>query len=108
MAKLDLRTVKARQEAGLNKSVWNGTETVSEKTVAQSHRTVGRSLEMIVEFVADNGAVTRGQIADHLKRKKTPHLVAMIEHLVEVGLLEKTSESHEGIVGFQWVYRLAE
>lgn len=108
MAKLDLRTVKARQEAGLNKSVWNGTETVPEKSVAQSHRAVGRSLEMIVEFVADNEAVTRGQIAGHLKRKKTPHLVSLIEHLVEVGILERSSERHEGIVGIQYVYRLAE
>lgn len=106
--KISLRTVKERQEAGLTQSHWDGLKTVPEKTVGQSHRTVGRSLELIVEFVADNPCVTRGQIATHLKRKNTPHLRSLIEHLVDVGLLEKSTEAHSGVAGFQYVYRLAE
>lgn len=106
--KISLYTVKERQEAGLTQSPWDGLKTVPDNTLRQSHREVGRSLELILEFVADNPCVTRGQIATHLKRKNTPHLRSMIEHLVDVGLLEKSSEAHSGVAGFQYVYRLVE
>lgn len=108
MRKISLRTVKERQEAGLTQNHWDGLKTVPVTSQGQSHRAVGRSLEIIVEFVADNPCVTRGQIATHMKRKNTPHLRSLIEHLVEVGILEKSSEAHSGVAGFQYVYRLAE
>lgn len=106
--KIDLRTVKAREEAGLSPTLYDGRTTVARRPVRQSHRSVGESLKMIQDFVTVNEGVTRGQIADHLQRKETPRLRRMIEHLVDVGILEKFSEAHEGIAGFKYVYRLAE
>lgn len=108
MTKIDLRTVKARQDAGLTNRLRDRPKTVSENPQGQSHRAVGRSMELIVEFVAHNPGVTRGQIADHLNRKNTPHMRSLIEHLVDVGILERSSEAHAGVAGFQYVYRLAE
>lgn len=106
--KIDLRTVKAREEAGLSPTLYDGRATVARRSVRQSHRSVGESLKMIQDFAAANDGVTRLQIADHLQRKETPRLRRMIEHLVEVGILEKHTEAHEGIAGFKYIYRLAQ
>lgn len=108
MTKIDLRTVKARQDAGLDQGIWNGISTVSEQALRRSRRAVGESLQLIVEFVAANEGVTRLEIADALCRKKSPRLINMIEHLVEVGILEKFSQSHDGITGIVWVYKVSE
>lgn len=108
MKKISLRTVQERTDAGLSPSLYDGRTTVARPTVRQSHRPVGKSLKLIQDFAAANDGVTRLQIADHLQRKDTPRLRRMIEHLVDVGILEKFSEAHEGIAGFRFVYRLAE
>lgn len=88
MAKISLRTVQERTKAG----IWNGSDTVSSKAKAPSHRAVGRSVEIIVDSIAEKGTLTRLEIARILGRKKTPHLIELIEHLVQIGVLIRHNE----------------
>jgi len=106
--KISLYTVQDRERFGLPDTVSGLPDTVSEPNLRQSHREVGRSLSLIMDFVCMSDGVTRLEIATHLKRKKTPHLIQQIEHLVDLGLLIKTCEPHEGITGIQYTYRSAE
>lgn len=105
--RIRLYTVEEREQFGLPDTVSESPDTVSGDTLIQSHRKVGRSLMLIQEYVAKNDGVTRLEIAAAIKRKKTPHLIELIEHLVEVGILRKSCERHSGITGVQYVYRLA-
>lgn len=108
MTKIELRTVKARKEAGLGISQGDSRATVALTMTRLSRRSAGESLQLIQEFVAANDGVTRYQIAAFLNRKETPGLRALIEHLVEVDILEKSCEPYRGITGVQYLYRLAE
>jgi len=108
MKKISLYTVEEREAVGLTPNLYDSRATVARTSVRQSRRPVGESLRMIQDFVAVNDGVTRLEIADHLERKESPGLRQMIEHLVDVGILEKMCERHEGITGFRYVYRLAE
>lgn len=54
----------------------------------QDHRPRDETLTLILDTVAQHdGPITRTQIARALERTKTPHLIDMIEGLVESGYL---------------------
>ena len=54
----------------------------------QDHRARDEARQMIIQAVSDaNSGLTRTQIANVLERTKTPHLIDLIEELVEEGYL---------------------
>lgn len=53
----------------------------------QDHRPRDETFNLIVEAIADSDGLTRTQIATALNRTKTPHLINMIEGLVDNGYL---------------------
>lgn len=103
MAKISLRTVKERQKQGLK----NTSTTVASTEMGQSHRRVGRSLQMMQEIVADSEGLNRREICEALGRKKSPHLVDLIEHLVSCGVFEREDiGSPNGLP--HYIYRLSD
>lgn len=56
----------------------------------QDHRPKDETLKLILAAVANSpGGLTRTQIANALDRTKTPHLIDLIEGLVETGHLRR-------------------
>ncbi len=56
----------------------------------QDHRPKDDSLDLILMAVENSpGGLTRTQIARALERTKTPHLIDLIENLVEQGYLKR-------------------
>ena len=54
----------------------------------QDHRSRDEARQIILESItAANSGLTRTQIANVLERTKTPHLIDLIEELVEEGYL---------------------
>ena len=74
----------------------------------QDHRARDNSLDLILEAVRNNPAgLTRTQIARALNRAKTPHLIDLIEGLVEDGYLQRQIKIYgNGVEGY--LYRIAE
>lgn len=74
----------------------------------QNHRARDNSLGLIMEAVRNNpGGLTRTQIARTLNRTKTPHLIDLIEELVEDGYLQRQIKTFgNGVEGY--LYRIAE
>lgn len=73
----------------------------------QDHRPRDETLALIVDVVANHaGPITRTQIAKALERAKTPHLIDMIEGLVEAGyLVRRVKVFGNGVEGY--IYELA-
>ena len=56
----------------------------------QDHRARDETLNLIMSAIENNpSGLTRTQIANALNRTKTPHLITMIESLVESGYLRR-------------------
>ncbi|MGJ3239530.1 MAG: hypothetical protein ACFE0Q_12545 [Anaerolineae bacterium] len=56
----------------------------------QDHRAREETLRLITEAVtAHPGGMTRTQIARAIERTKTPHLINLIESLVDTGVLRR-------------------
>jgi hypothetical protein len=54
----------------------------------QDHRSRDEARELIVQAIASaKTGLTRTQIANMLERTKTPHLIDLIEELVDEGIL---------------------
>ena len=54
----------------------------------QDHRARDEARQLILQAVAQaNSGLTRTQIANALEREKTPHLIDLIEELVDEGYL---------------------
>lgn len=73
----------------------------------QEHRPIDDTRDMILRIVARSQTpMTRTQIARALNRKKTPHLINLIESMVQEGLLSVQIKTfHNGVKGY--VYTLA-
>lgn len=71
----------------------------------QDHRPRDETLEMIVEAVAHApSGLSRTQIADAINRAKTPHLIDLIEGLVDAGYLERhVKVFRNGVQGYVYV-----
>lgn len=74
--------------------------------MAQQHRPRETTEQLIVRAIAaSESPMTRTQIARVIKRKKTPHLISIIDDMVEAGTLERqVTVFHNGVQGY--VYSL--
>ena len=74
----------------------------------QDHRPKDQSRQMIVDAILAAGEpLTRTEIARVLRRTKTPHLIALIDKLVEEGYRIRSIVTFKnGVQGYQ--YDLAE
>ncbi|MGB1287854.1 MAG: hypothetical protein ACPG7F_15045 [Aggregatilineales bacterium] len=74
----------------------------------QEHRTLGETREMIVQKIHEAGKpLTRAGIAKAIRRKKTPHLIDIIDALVDDKILGRGVKTfHNGVQGY--VYWLIE
>lgn len=73
----------------------------------QDHRPRDTARELILQAITEaNSGLTRTQIADALERTKTPHLIDLIEELVDEGYLTRHVKLFgNGVEGY--VYSLA-
>ena len=56
----------------------------------QDHRPRDEARELILQALADaKSGLTRTQIANAMERAKTPHLIDLIEELVDEGILTR-------------------
>lgn len=74
----------------------------------QEHRPREETRRLILEALTSrSGALTRTQIARAIQRQKTPHLIDMIEELVDEGVLVRRVKLFgNGVQGY--LYSLAE
>ena len=68
----------------------------------QSHRPRQEARDLILEAIASTPTgLTRTQIANAIRRSKTPHLITLIEQLVEEGLLKREIKVfNNGVEGY--------
>lgn len=85
MATIDLRSFEARQRFGLRSG--NVSERSQREKREQYHRGRAESQALIYSACVSAEYLTRLEIARAVGRAKTPHLVALIEELVEHGIL---------------------
>ena len=73
----------------------------------QDHRPRSETRKMMINIVAKSDRpLTRTQIVNGLERKKTPHLIDMMDGLVTEGIFSRTVITfNNGVTGF--VYSLA-
>ena len=71
----------------------------------QDHRPKDETLNMILDAVADHPhGLTRTQIANVLNRTKTPHLINLIEGLVDDGyLIRQIKIFGNGVEGYIYI-----
>jgi len=74
----------------------------------QDHRPRSETRRMMIEIVAESDRpLTRTQIVAGLNRKKTPHLIDMMDGLVDEGIFQRDVVTfHNGVSGY--VYSLAQ
>lgn len=72
-----------------------------------THRTEAETRQTILKILAGSAnALTRKQIAIGLGRSKSPHILEIIEALVEEGKLEKSIYvHHNGVQGYAYQLR---
>ena len=73
----------------------------------QQHRPRKEASQLIIQTLANNPqGLTRTQIAEALGRTKTPHLIKLIEELVDEGFIYKEVKVfNNGVEGY--LYHLA-
>lgn len=71
----------------------------------QEHRPRDEARQLIIEALAKNPkGLTRTQIAEVLFRTKTPHLINLIEELVNEGILiKKVKIFNNGVEGYLYI-----
>jgi predicted transcriptional regulator len=74
----------------------------------QDHRPRSETRKMMINIVAtSNQPMTRTQIVNGLNRKKTPHLIDMMDGLVDEGVFSRDVVTfNNGVTGY--VYALAQ
>lgn len=87
MAKLNLRDANLRKEAGLRVNTVSTPSQLPAPNKKQHKRGSWETERMILDAVSETNGMTRLQIARAIGRKKTPHLISIVENLVEHGLL---------------------
>jgi DNA-binding MarR family transcriptional regulator len=71
----------------------------------QEHRSRDKTQHLILHYIAQQELATRTQIARALGRTKTPHLITIIDDLVERGyLLRDVKTFANGVQGY--LYRI--
>ena len=74
----------------------------------QDHRPRVETRQMMIDIVARSETpLTRTQIVNRLQRKKTPHLIRMMDSLVDEGVFARSVVTfNNGVTGY--VYSVAE
>jgi len=74
--------------------------------IKQDHRPLDETRQLIIDCLTEyDTPLTRTQIARHLKRRKTPHLITIIDDLVADGyLMRDVITFNNGVQGY--VYAL--
>lgn len=75
--------------------------------MSQDHRPLTETRQMMIDIVAQSRRpLTRTEIVNRLNRKKTPHLINMMDELVEKGVFQRSIVTfNNGVTGY--VYTLA-
>ncbi len=70
--------------------------------MSQDHRPRTATREMMIDIVAQSQEpLTRTQIVNRLNRKKTPHLIDMMDALVDQGIFNRSIVTfHNGVTGY--------
>ncbi len=73
----------------------------------QDHRPRTETRQMMINIVAESERpLTRTELANRLNRKKTPHLIDMMDHLVADGIFVRSIVTfNNGVTGY--VYSIA-
>lgn len=73
----------------------------------QEHRPREETIRVILEAVASaRSGLTRAQIARAIGRRKTPHLIELIDQMVVDGLLwREVITLHNGVQGYRYHVR---
>ncbi|MCY4072021.1 MAG: hypothetical protein OXG60_12055 [Chloroflexi bacterium] len=76
--------------------------------MAQDHRPRSETRQLMIEVVAKSEKpLTRSEIANRVQRKKTPHLVNMMDSLVEEGIFVRSIITfNNGVTGY--IYSIAD
>ncbi len=75
--------------------------------MAQDHRPRSKTRQMMIDIVArSEKPLTRTEIVNRLQRKKTPHLINMMDSLVDEGVFARSIVTfNNGVTGY--VYSIA-
>lgn len=75
--------------------------------MSQDHRPRSETRQMMIEIVArSERPLTRTEIVNRLNRKKTPHLINMMDALVDDGVFSRSIATfNNGVTGY--VYSVA-
>ncbi len=70
--------------------------------MSQDHRPRTATREMMIDIVAQSQEpLTRTQIVNRLNRKKTPHLIDMMDAMVDQGIFNRSIVTfHNGVTGY--------
>lgn len=76
--------------------------------MSQDHRPLTETRQMMIDIVAQSERpLTRTEIVNRLNRKKTPHLISMMDELVESGVFQQNIVTfNNGVTGY--VYTMAQ
>ena len=76
--------------------------------MSQDHRPLTQTRQLMIDIVAQSEKpLTRTEIVNRLNRKKTPHLINMMDELVDSGVFQRSIVTfNNGVTGY--VYSLAQ
>lgn len=77
--------------------------------MSQDHRPLRETRQLMIDIVAQSERpLTRTEIVNRLNRKKTPHLINMMDELVETGVFQRSIVTfNNGVTGFVYTLSLA-
>lgn len=72
--------------------------------MSQDHRPLSETRQLMIDIVARSAEpLTRTEIVNRLNRKKTPHLIDMMDKLVDEGIFRKDVHTfHNGVTGYRY------
>ena len=72
--------------------------------MVQDHRPRSETRLLMIQIVArSERPLTRTEIVNRLNRKKTPHLINMMDKLVDEGVFDRTVFTfHNGVTGYKY------
>lgn len=72
--------------------------------MSQDHRPRSETRQLMIDIVAQSERpLTRTEIVNRLNRKKTPHLIDMMDALVDEGVFHRSLHTfHNGVTGYRY------
>ena len=73
--------------------------------MSQDHRPRSKTRQMMIDIVAQSDRpLTRTEIVNRLNRKKTPHLINMMDALVDDGIFNRSIVTfNNGVTGYVYI-----